>query len=62
MTPEHLHVALVHFPIVGLMLALPVAVFGFWRQDRTILTIGLALAAVACWTTPFLMGTGEAAV
>jgi len=61
MTPEHLHLALNHLSFVGAGFALIPLVLGLVLRHRVTVIAGLLLAAMAGWTTPFVMGSGEAA-
>lgn len=61
MTPEHLHLVLVHLPIVGVFAALVPLAWGVLRKDRTSVGLGLAMAAAFALVTPLLMASGEAA-
>lgn len=60
-TPEHLHVALNHLPFLGGGLAVIPLLFGIITKSRPAMLAGLTLAAVAGWSTPLVMATGEAA-
>ncbi len=59
MTPEHLHAALCHVPIIGLACAaVPLAV-GLLGRSRAALVSGLLLAALSGWTVPLVLRSGE---
>jgi L-asparagine transporter-like permease len=59
MTAEHLHLALNHLPIIGLACALLPILTGVAVNNKTTLLVGLLLAALCGWSTPFVMETGE---
>jgi len=59
MTPEHLHLALNHIPIIGLACAIAPLLLGVLRKQRLTIVAGLLIAAVSGWFTPFVTGTGE---
>lgn len=61
MTPEHIHLALNHFPFLGAGLALVPLLVGFVAGHRTTVVAGLLLAALCGWTVPLVMETGEEA-
>ncbi|MCS6771234.1 MAG: hypothetical protein NZ740_04330 [Kiritimatiellae bacterium] len=60
-TPEHLHLALNHLPFLGALFAIFPLIIGLLTRSRPTIVSGLAIAAFAGWTTPFVMATGEAA-
>ncbi len=60
-TPEHLHLALNHLPFLGSGMALIPILAGLLNRNKVALAAGLLLAALAGWTTPFVMETGETA-
>lgn len=61
MTPEHLHLALNHIPVIGAACAaLPIAAGLLWNK-KSVLFTGLCLATLTGWTTPLVMETGERA-
>lgn len=60
-SPEHLHVALNHVPLIGgAAAALPLLV-GLVAGCRTTVLAGLFLAVVACGSVALVMSTGERA-
>lgn len=61
MTPEHLHLVLVHLPIVGLLAALIPLGWAVLRRDRTAAALGLAIAAAFALVTPLVAATGDRA-
>lgn len=61
MTVEHLHLALNHLPFLGAAFALIPLLIGLFTGSRTTLIAGLLIAALAGWTTPLVMYTGEEA-
>jgi hypothetical protein len=61
MTPEHLHLALNHIPVIGLGCALVPLLIGLYHNQRATLVSGLLLAAASGWMTPLVMETGEEA-
>ena len=61
MTPEHLHLVLNHFPIIGLACACVPLFIGIVKNSRTTIISGLLLAAVCGWMTFAVMETGEQA-
>ena len=61
MTPERLHLILVHLPIVGLMAALIPLAWAALRGDRTATTLGFVTAAAFSVATPLVVATGERA-
>lgn len=61
MSPEHVHVVVVHLPIVGLMAALIPLAWAVLRRDRTSAALGLAIAAAFALVTPLAAQSGERA-
>jgi len=61
MPPEHLHLLLNHFPIVGLAVALIPLVIGIATRHRTTIGAGLIAVLLCAGTIPFVMETGEEA-
>ncbi len=61
MTPEHLHVAINHIPLIGCALALLPLLIGLIGRRKESLAIGLLLAAVSAGTIPVVMWSGETA-
>lgn len=60
-SPEHLHLALNHLPFLGAAFATIPVLFGLFMRSRPAVLAGLAAAALAGWSTPLVMATGEAA-
>lgn len=52
MSPEHVHVVVVHLPIVGLLVALIPLAWAVLGRDRTSAALGLAIAAAFALATP----------
>jgi peptidoglycan/LPS O-acetylase OafA/YrhL len=61
MTPEHLHLALNHVPLIGLICAIVPLAIGLFTRNRPALIAGLVLVTVCGWVTPVVMETGEEA-
>jgi peptidoglycan/LPS O-acetylase OafA/YrhL len=61
MTSEHLHLALNHFPIIGIACAIFPILVGIIFKSKSTLVVGLVIAAVCGWTTLLVMSTGEEA-
>lgn len=61
MTPEHLHTALNHIPIIGIAIALLPILGGFFFKNKGLLITGLIIATACGWVTPIVMETGEEA-
>jgi hypothetical protein len=61
MTPEHLHLATNHIPVIGVAVATLPLFWGVLRNSRDLLLCGLILAALCAWATPIVMSTGESA-
>ncbi len=61
MTPEHLHLALNHIPIIGLACAAVPLFWGIVTQSRPALVSGLLLAVLCGGVTFAVMETGEQA-
>jgi len=61
MTPEHLHLALNHLPILGLGFAVIPLVMGLLKNSREALFSGILMAMLAGWATPIVMESGEQA-
>jgi TctA family transporter len=61
LTPEHLHVALNHLPLVGLAASLIPLVYGLVRKNAEVLVIALAMGVVFGGSTIAVMWTGEGA-
>ncbi len=61
MTPEKLHLAINHIPIVGLACALVPLLIGLvWKHKLTLLA-GLLIAAICAGSIPLVMDSGERA-
>jgi uncharacterized membrane protein len=61
MTGAHLHLMFIHFPIAGMILALPVLLAGWWLKNEGLKWAGLGLVLVAGLATGGAFFTGEAA-
>lgn len=61
MSPEKLHLALNHLPLVGLAFALLPLLVGLFAKSKASLISGLLIVTLAGWATPFIMETGEQA-
>ena len=61
LTPEHLHLALNHFPVLGMPFAGALAAWGLVRKNRDTLRAGLVLMTLCAALTPAVMTTGEQA-
>ncbi len=62
MTPEYLHVVLVHLPLVGVgCMILLLAAYWVAGRSRAWALAGLLVGAVTALPTPIIMGTGEEA-
>ena len=61
MSPEHLHLALNHFPIIGIACALLPIIVGIFFRSKSTLVVGLVLATACGWTTLLVMNAGESA-
>jgi hydrogenase-4 membrane subunit HyfE len=61
MTPEHLHLALNHLPILGLGFAVIPLVIGILKNSRETLFAGILIAMIAGWAVPVVMESGEQA-
>lgn len=61
MTPEHLHLAINHIPVIGLACAILPLLIGLLAGSRGALISGLILAAVCGWSMALVMYTGEEA-
>lgn len=59
MNPEHLHLALNHFPIIGLACASVPLFLGILKNSKIAIISGLCLALVSGWLTFAVMETGE---
>ena len=60
-TPEHLHVALNHVPLIGLTVAVIPLLLGLFRKDRGALLSGLLIVLVCSLSIPVVMETGDSA-
>ena len=61
MTGAHLHLMFIHFPIAGMVLALPVLLAGWWLKNEGLKWAGLFLVVAAGLATGGAFFTGEAA-
>ncbi|MBL8822357.1 MAG: hypothetical protein JNJ77_07195 [Planctomycetia bacterium] len=61
MTPEHLHVALNHLPLIGLAASLLPLCYGLLRKNTEVITIALCMCLLFGASTVAVMWTGEAA-
>ena len=61
MTPEHLHLAINHLPVIGMASAVIPLLVGLLGRSRAALVSGLLLAAVCGWSLPLVMRSGEEA-
>ena len=61
MTPEHLHLAINHIPVIGLALAGITILVGIVSKTKASLSLGLVMAAICGWSTPVVMNSGERA-
>ena len=61
MTPEKIHLALNHIPLIGLAFAIIPLLIGLIGKNRTTLISGLLIATLAGWATPFILWSGEEA-
>lgn len=61
MTPEKLHLALNHLPLLGFAFAIIPLFLGLIAKNRTALMSGFIIATIGGWATPLIMNTGEKA-
>lgn len=61
LTPEHVHLAVNHLPFLGAAFAVIPLLYGLAMRSRPAILAGLTIAAIAGWSTPLVMATGEAA-
>ncbi len=61
LTPEHIHLAVNHLPFLGAAFAVIPMLFGLAMRSRPAILAGLTIAALAGWSTPLVMATGEGA-
>lgn len=61
MTPEHLHVALNHLPLIGLAASLLPLCYGLLWKKTEVITIALCMCLLFGASTVAVMWTGEAA-
>lgn len=61
MDAHHLHLAMTHVPLMALLFALPILLFGLFLRQRAVQTVGLLLAVVAGIGASIVYLTGEAA-
>lgn len=57
----HLHVIIVHFPILGIPVGFLLAVIGLWRRNRGLETAGLAMIVVASLVGLVAFASGQRA-
>lgn len=62
MTPEHLHLAVNHLPIIGLGFAIIPLIIGIYTNNRVTIFSGLVIAMIGGWATPIVMESGEQAI
>ncbi len=62
MTPEHLHLAVNHLPILGLGFAIIPLLIGIFKNNRVTIFSGLLIAMIGGWATPLAMESGEQAI
>lgn len=55
----HIHVMIVHLPIIGTFLAAVPLVWGLYKRDTTIQFVGLVIMGVSLLWLPVAMGSGE---
>jgi hypothetical protein len=60
-TPEHLHLALNHFPILGVPIAGAVIARGVFAKNEESLRVGFFLLMICAAFTPVIMSTGSSA-
>lgn len=61
LTPEHLHVALNHLPLIGLAASLLPLLYGLFRKNTEVLIIALCMCVLFGGSTFAVMWTGETA-
>ena len=61
LTPEHVHVALNHIPLIGLAVACIPLLYGLIRRQRAALVAGMLVALLCSASAPIVTGTGEGA-
>jgi hypothetical protein len=61
MTPEHIHLALNHVPVLGAAFSILPLAWGLLRRNQELLLCGVVLAGLSAWVTPLVMSSGEAA-
>jgi len=61
MIPEKLHLATVHFPMIGGLIAIFVLTVGVILKNKTALLIGLGITLFSFLFTGVIMGSGEEA-
>jgi len=59
MTPEQIHLALNHFPTIGLILAMIPLLVGLITRQRTTAFAGVLVMGISALATPFIMSSGE---
>lgn len=61
MTPEQLHLAINHIPLIGCAFAIIPLLAGFFMNKKSLMVTGITMALIAVCTTPIIMETGEEA-
>ena len=61
MNQAHLHVLLTHGPVAGIFFGLLILGYGLWRENRSIVQVGLALFILTGFFATGLYLTGEGA-
>jgi peptidoglycan/LPS O-acetylase OafA/YrhL len=61
MPPEHLHAAMNHLPLVGLLAACIPLLYGLLRRNKHVIVAGLLTCLVFGAAAPLVMKTGEEA-
>ncbi len=57
----HIHVMIVHLPIMGTVLAMIPLIWWFWKKDLSIQWMGLILLAISLIAIPIATSSGESA-
>lgn len=55
----HIHVMIVHLPIMGTVLAMIPLIWWFWKRDSSIQFVWLVVLGISLLWLPVAMGTGE---
>lgn len=55
----HIHVMIVHLPIIGTALAMIPLIWWLYKKDKTIQFVGLVLMGASLIGLPIAMGSGE---